>query len=111
MKDLFGSASATVRASEDACLELLGDVARYPHWYPDVVRDVEVVEQDGAGVATQARATLHAAAGPISRDLQLLLSVRREPGVVTLARVPHQPSDRERFEVRWTVAPAEAGGA
>ncbi len=109
MKDLFGSASMTVRASEDECLALLGDVARYPQWYPDVVRSVEVVEQDGGGVATRARATLHAAAGPISRDLKLLLSVTREPGVVKLARVPHEVTDRERFEVRWTVEPAGDG--
>jgi hypothetical protein len=89
---------------------MLGDIEGYPRWYPDVVRGVEVVDRDGDGLATRARARLHAAAGPLSRDLELLLSVSRRAEEVKLARVPNETTDRERFEVRWTVRPGDGDG-
>ena len=104
MKDLRGEAAQTVPAEAQRCLDLLADLESYPRWYPDVVRRIEVMAREGSQV-TQARATLHAAIGPINRDLDLLLSVVRQSDTVLLARVPHAGSDRERFEVRWRAAP------
>lgn len=103
MKDLFGSASTLVSASPEACVDLLADVAAYPEWYPDVVRQVEVLERDGTGNAMRARATLHVAAGPLSRDLDLVLAVTRRPEEVKLERVANEASDPERLQVRFSV--------
>jgi ribosome-associated toxin RatA of RatAB toxin-antitoxin module len=108
VKDLHGSASQPANAAPERCLALLADVESYPRWYPAVVRGIEVVKRDAAGVAQQVRAILHAAVGPINRDLELLLGVTRGADTVVLARVPHAGSDRERFEVNWRVV--SAGG-
>jgi ribosome-associated toxin RatA of RatAB toxin-antitoxin module len=108
VKDLHGSASQPVNAAPERCVALLADVESYPRWYPDVVRSIEVRQRDEAGAATQVRAVLHAAVGPINRDLALLLGVTRGPDSVVLARVPHEGSDRERFEVNWSVVSAGA---
>jgi ribosome-associated toxin RatA of RatAB toxin-antitoxin module len=108
VKDLHGSASQPVNASQELCLELLADVESYPRWYPEVVRGIEVVKRDAATVAQQVRAILHAAVGPINRDLELQLAVTRGSDTVALTRVPHERSDRERFEVNWRVVAAGA---
>jgi ribosome-associated toxin RatA of RatAB toxin-antitoxin module len=106
MKDLNGSASRPVNAPPELCLELLADVESYPRWYPEVVRGIEVVKRDAATVAQQVRAILHAAVGPINRDLELLLAVTRGSDTVALTRVQNERSDRERFEVNWRVVGA-----
>ncbi len=95
MKDLHGGASSTVNASPEQCLALLADVEGYQAWYPDVVRSLQVLDRDPEGRATKAQATLHAAVGPIARDLPLTLAVTRSAGTVSLSRVPHKPSDPE----------------
>ncbi len=100
MKDLRGQASQEVHVAQESVLALLADVEGYPRWYPEVVRDIEVVQRDGDWV-TRAHATLFASVGPIRRELQLLLSVTREADTVRLVRVPHERTDRERFEVTW----------
>jgi ribosome-associated toxin RatA of RatAB toxin-antitoxin module len=108
VKDLHGSAAQPVNTVPERCLELLADVESYPRWYPEVVREIEVLERDAAGAAQQVRAILHAAVGPINRDLELRLGVTRGADTVVLARVPHAGSDRERFEVNWRVVRAGA---
>lgn len=105
MKELRGSAATTVAAPVERCVERLRAVDRYPDWYGDVVRDVAVLERDGAGEPERARATLHVSAGPLVRDIRLLLAVVTEPGpTVRLTRIPHQPTDEERFEVIWRLS-------
>jgi ribosome-associated toxin RatA of RatAB toxin-antitoxin module len=104
MKELHGTSSASVAAGVERCFELLAAVDRYPNWYPEVVRSVEVVERDPDGRPTKARASLHVAQGPLVRDFALLLSVQTEPfRVVRLTRIPHEPSDPERFQVAWSL--------
>ena len=105
MKDLHGESSRSVSAAPERCLELLADIEGYPRWYPDVVRRIEVVQRDGDRVS-RVRATLHAAIGPINRDLSLLLAVTRSADMVKLMRVANERSDRERFEVTWRVSAA-----
>lgn len=100
MKDLRGQASRAVAVAPQSALALLADVEGYARWYPEVVRGIEVMERDG-GWVSRARAILFASVGPISRELQLLLSVSRERDTVRLVRVPHERSDREHFEVTW----------
>jgi ribosome-associated toxin RatA of RatAB toxin-antitoxin module len=104
VKELQGRSSASVAASPERCFELLADLERYPRWYPQVVRAVEVIERSPEGVPTRARAVLHVSYGPLTRDFDLLLAVRLEPpSKVELVRVPHGGADPERFEVRWQV--------
>lgn len=103
MKHLEASASTTVAAPLERAYELLADVERYPTWYPEVVRTVDVVERSApVGAVRRARTRLHASLGPIERDFDLLLRVETAgPDLVRLARVPHEPDDPERFEVTW----------
>lgn len=104
MKELSGFAAAEVTATTEQCMALLAAAERYPGWYPDVVRRVDVLEHDPAGQTTKARTTLHVAYGPVTRDFELTLDVQvRPPDVVRLVRIPHEPTDEERFEVNWRV--------
>ncbi len=107
MKDLHASASATVAATPEQCRALLIAIDRYPHWYPEAVRKAEVIERDGEGNPSQARATVHVAVGPLVRDFDLLLSVTVSQREVKLSRIPHEPSDPERFEIAWQIAPGK----
>ena len=107
MKELRGSASAAVIASIEDCFELLLAVDRYPLWYPDAVREVEIVQRGADGDPATVRATLHAAIGPLAREFHLLLAVEASrPRTVALRRLAHDSSDRERFEVTWRLEQA-----
>jgi ribosome-associated toxin RatA of RatAB toxin-antitoxin module len=102
MKQLNGHASGTVAAPIERCFDLLVNVDRYPSWYPDVVKSVEVLERDSYGRPTKARAKLHVAYGPVTRDFDLIMNVQADPyGAVTLTRIPHEPTDAEKFQVAW----------
>ncbi len=104
MKRLHGSESASTAASLGACLDLLKRLEGYPEWYPEVVREVKVLERGNDGTASRAEVTLHVAYGPLEKDLELLVSLTVDPpSTVVLARVPHSTSDGEEFEVRWRV--------
>jgi len=95
-----------VRASPEACFALLSDLEGYPAWYPDSVREVQVLERTDAGQPSRARALLHFAYGPLVRDFDLTLKVTLEPSRrISLARVPHDSRDPEQFEVHWSLAP------
>ena len=109
MKELTGTATAAVAAPAEECLALLAAVERYPTWYPDVVRSVEVIERDASGQASRVRAKLHLSQGPLSKDFDLLMAVTVQPPIVRLTRVPDDPKDEEQFDVTWHVeAPAHA---
>ncbi len=100
MKDLHGTASAVVAAPLDRCRALLEAVDRYPLWYPEAVRDVDVLERDPSGRPTKARTKLHLARGPLVKDFDLVLAVVAEPpGTVRLTRVADAGSSR--FGVTW----------
>jgi hypothetical protein len=104
VRELHARARAAVAASPDQCLTLLTEIERYPDWYPDGVRRAEVTERGPDGLPTRARAVVHVAVGPIVRDFDLRLAVEVGPGGrVALSRIPHQPSDPERFEIVWEV--------
>jgi hypothetical protein len=99
VKELHGAAAGPVSGSPARCLDLLGDVASYPEWYPDVVRRVEVLRP---GEPVLARVTLHAQLGPLERDFEFLVEVSHPgPGTVRLARVPNEATDPERLTLTW----------
>lgn len=104
MKELQGSATAEVSASPEACLALLQEIERYPNWYPDVVRRVEIVRPAEAGAPIRARTTVHLGIGPIKRDFNLLMEVSSEAGrIVRLARVKDETSDAEELSATWRI--------
>ena len=99
-----------VRAPIERCFALVDAVERYPDWYPEVVREVSVVERDGEGHPSKAHTKLHVARGPLVKDFDLLMNVAAErPAAVTLTRIRHGPSDQEQFEVRWRLGEEAAG--
>jgi Polyketide cyclase / dehydrase and lipid transport len=104
VKQLHGDATATVGATTEECLSLLAAIDRYPGWYPDVVREAEVLATGRDGLPTRARVTLHVSRGPLQKNFKLLMEVCvAPPGKVTLARIPHDASDEETFEVTWDI--------
>jgi hypothetical protein len=103
VKDLHGTAAARADVPVDRCVALLADVERYPTWHPDVVREVEILERDERGRATEARTKLRAAIGGVGRDFDLTLAVSAQPDAVKLSRLAHGPEDREELEMLWEV--------
>jgi hypothetical protein len=102
MKELRGAAAGVVSVPAQEALKLLEAVDGYPTWYPEVVKEVEVVERDDQGRVTRARATLNVAYGPLARSFRLLLAVVVErPTMVRLTRIAHDRGDQEQFEVIW----------
>ena len=110
MKELTGSASATTGATPDQAFALLEDIDAYPTWHPEVIKEAEVLERDAQGHPTKAHCKLHVDRGPMTRDFNLMMTVNVEPGrTIALKRIPHEPTDHERFEVTWNVAGANPG--
>jgi hypothetical protein len=104
MKELRGTATALPGASRSECIGFLAAVERYPSWYPEVVRSIDVLERDAGGNPSKVHAVLHLARGPLVRDFELVLAVDvAQPDAVALSRIANDASDRERFEVRWRV--------
>ena len=99
MKELHARAGATVPASGAQALALLQALEGYPDWYPDGVRSVKVLEHpDGQPMPSKVFAVLHIHSGPLTRDFRLTLNVTApSPSTVKLERIPHEPSDEERF--------------
>ena len=105
MKELHGSAETEIAASQEQCFAVLADVEGYPRWHPDAIRSVEVIERDASGQPSRVATTLHAQIGPLARDFPVLMTVAlKASSEVSLARVPHEPSDPERFEVNWKIS-------
>jgi Polyketide cyclase / dehydrase and lipid transport len=107
VKELLGHAAGSVDASAERCLALLREVDAYPAWYPEVVREVVVIERAADGVPSVVRTTLRVSVARFTQDVHVLMRVSTDQSGVTLTRVPHEPSDQEEFVVGWEVA----GGA
>jgi hypothetical protein len=101
MKKLHGAATEVVAAPLDECLALLKAVDRYPTWYPEVVRKVDVIDRDPSGEPTRARTKLHVSRGPLVKDFDLILAIVTEPpATVKLTRPTSDPSEQQ-FGVTW----------
>jgi hypothetical protein len=104
MKELTGKASGTTPAPLQQAMALLEAIDGYPSWAPDIVKEADLLERDAAGHPVQARAKLHVERGPLTRDFDLRFDVKVDPaGTIALRRIPHEGSDRERFDVTWRV--------
>jgi hypothetical protein len=85
-------------------MALLEAIDAYPTWCGEVVKEAAVLERDAGGHPARARTKLHVERGPLTRDFDLVMSVRVDPsGVIALSRIPHEASDDERFDVTWHV--------
>jgi len=105
MKHLQGAAEAVVDVPIEDCLALLAALDAYPSWYPDVVSEVQVLEQGEDGLPLRAETKLHLSYGPVSRDLDLLLAVRvHRPDLVQLTHVPRGQSSGTSFDATWRLA-------
>ena len=107
MRELHGTATQLVAASIEECFALLAAVDRYPDWYPETVRDVQVLDRAPGGEPSRVRTTLHVARGPLVKDFDLLMMVNAQaPTTVKLTRVSDARSD-QRFEVAWALRDGE----
>jgi len=101
VRELHGTASGAAAASEEECLALLSAIDAYPAWYPDGVREVEVLDRDSAGQATKVLTVLHVEVAGFNRDFRLTMDVEVGPGGrVALKKVKTDPSDPP-FDVTW----------
>jgi hypothetical protein len=109
VKELHGRASTEVAVPIDRALALLAAVERYPSWYPEVVREVDVLEVAGDGQPIKALTSLHVVHGPLVRDFRLEMAVTVDPPrSVQLTRIPHGAGDREQFQVTWNLTGSDA---
>jgi hypothetical protein len=105
VKELTGTASSSTEATPDQAMAFLEDIDRYPTWHPEVIKEAHVLERDPQGHPTKAHCKLHVERGPMTRDFDLMMAVTVDPsGTIKLSRIPHEPSDGERFNVTWSVA-------
>jgi hypothetical protein len=92
------SASASVAASPDRCLERLADGEAYPSW-ASLIRRAELVGE---------RVRLEAELLGVPFVMDCALEV--EPaGRTVLRRLPYGEDDDERYEASWTVTPEGTG--
>lgn len=110
MKELRGTATAVSSVPVGECVQFLRAVGAYPAWCPEVVREVDVLERDGAGDPVRVRALLHMARGPLVRDFDVVLAIAAErEDEVRLTRVAQDASDSERLEMIWRVERGVSG--
>ncbi|MDQ6818473.1 MAG: hypothetical protein M3018_13865 [Actinomycetota bacterium] len=111
MKSIDGRANSEVSASAEECFALLAAVHGYPTWIGELVRAVDVLEWDAADRPTTARMAIHVARGPLVKDFEVVVSVQAKPvDSVLLARLKHEPSDREELEISWQLHSATGTG-
>jgi len=108
VKEFHGTATRVVAAPVEDCLSLLRAVDGYPTWFPEMVRDVEVLQRDASDQPTRAQTKLHVARGPLVHDFDLLMAIAVEPpGTVKLSKVTNDRSP-SRFDVTWSLQAAES---
>lgn len=102
VKEISGSASATVRASVKECYSLLAAAQRYGEWNGEFFRELEVLQRE----PLELRAVLNVKGNPFLRTIELTVAVHTDPPrAVTITRIPNEPSDREELELLWRVEP------
>lgn len=104
MKQLSATAGGVAGTPIERCYEHLLDVERYPQWYPDGAKRVDVLERDADGVAIAVDAVLAAVAGPLRKEFPVRLAVERSrPTRVALARVADDRGDHEALTIAWAL--------
>jgi hypothetical protein len=107
MRELHGTASNIVAAPLEKCVALLAAIDGYPDWYPEGVREVEVLKRNAAGQPTRVLTVLHVAVAGFDRDFHLTMTVKVDPrSRVALNKVKADSSDPP-FDVVWHVSEDE----
>ena len=105
-REFHGEAAQVAAAPQEACLNLVAAVDRYPDWCAEVIREVEVLDRGRDGQPSRVRMTMHVARGGLVREFSLFLAIAVEPpGRVKLTRVTDHPTNQE-FNATWTLRPA-----
>lgn len=106
MKDLRGQATGTVSVHAERCFAVLLAVDRYPQAYPEVIRQVDVLDRHADGSPRLALANVSLGLGPVQRDFELRVRVSwKQDRLVRLTRVPDDRSDPERLTLTWHINP------
>ena len=104
MKQLSATATGVAATPIERCYEHLLDVERYPQWYPDGAKKVEVLSRDGDGVASSVDAVLAAVAGPLRKEFPVRLAGEQtRPTRIALARVADDRGDHESLTIAWVL--------
>jgi ribosome-associated toxin RatA of RatAB toxin-antitoxin module len=102
MKEITATATGTAQAPIERVYDHLLDVERYPDWYPDGVKSVEVLERGADGKAAKIDAVLAAVAGPLRKSFDVRLSVEPvRPTLVALTRQADERGDHEALTITW----------
>jgi ribosome-associated toxin RatA of RatAB toxin-antitoxin module len=111
MKDIQATATGVSQTPIDQCFALLREIEKYPDWYPDGAKSVDVLERDADGAALKVDAVLAAVAGPLRKSFDVRLTVLAErPTRIALARVADDRGDHEALTIAWSLrelSPAE----
>jgi polyketide cyclase/dehydrase/lipid transport protein len=111
MKELSATATGLTTTPIERCYAHLLDVERYPDWYHDGARRVEVLERDADGMPTRIDALLAAVAGPLRKEFPVRLAVEpTRPTRIALARVPDERGDHELLTITWLLRDLVADG-
>lgn len=108
MKRLEGRAASVVNAPLADCFAALRAVDRYPDWLRGYVERVVVTEHDHAGDPVRAHVVVHVAQSPFAKRFEFDLAIRADRHAIHLARLPVDPSDRERLRLSWLLYEADA---
>jgi ribosome-associated toxin RatA of RatAB toxin-antitoxin module len=104
MKELSATATGVAATPIEVCYAHLLDVERYPAWYPDGAKQVQVLERDGDGAAARIDAVLAAVAGPLRKEFPVRLAVQQQrPTRIALARVADDRGDHEALTIAWAL--------
>jgi ribosome-associated toxin RatA of RatAB toxin-antitoxin module len=101
MRELSATATGVSTTPIERCYLHLLDVERYPEWYPDGVRSVEVLERGADGVPTRIDAVLAAVAGPLRKEFPVRLALEQQPTRIALARIADERGDHELLTIAW----------
>jgi ribosome-associated toxin RatA of RatAB toxin-antitoxin module len=106
MKEITATATGTAQAPIEQVYAHLLDVERYPNWYPDGAKSVEVLERGDDGKATKVDAVLAAVAGPLRKQFDVRLAIEpTKPTLIALARMVDDRGDHEALTITWLLTP------
>jgi hypothetical protein len=106
VREFHGQAAEVTPASLEDSFALVAAVDRYPDWWSDAVRGVDVLERGADGCLTRVRMRMLIARGAVVRDFNLYLAILVEPSAtVNLTRFTDHPTNQQ-FHATWLLQPA-----
>lgn len=104
MREISATATGVAQQAIDVAFSRLRDVERYPEWYPDGAKSVDVLARDAEGLASEVDAVLAAVAGPLRKSFDVRLEVQTQaPTSVALVRIADNRGDHEALTISWSL--------